>query len=101
TMAAGRAPYRAGSTPDVLRQVCEEEPPPLRKLNPAVPERLEAIVRKLMAKDPADRYATAAEAAEALRREAARLEQPPQRWRRVLGGIAALLLVALGLGEAT
>ena len=40
---------------DILRAVAAEEPPPLRRLNRAVPRDLETIVAKAMAKEPARR----------------------------------------------
>ena len=74
---AGRDALRAADAPaglrrpgpaEVLRQIAEEEPTPLRRLNPAVPRDLETIVLKAMAKEPAARYATAQELADDLRR---------------------------------
>jgi WD40 repeat protein/serine/threonine protein kinase len=53
---------------EILRRIAEEEPQPLRRLNPAVPGDLETIVRKAMDKEPAGRYATAGELADDLRR---------------------------------
>ena len=64
---------------EILRRIADEEPPPLRKVNPAVPADLETIVLKAMAKDPAGRYATAQELADDLRRF---LEDRPIRARR-------------------
>jgi tetratricopeptide (TPR) repeat protein len=64
---------------EILRRVAEEEPAPLRRLNPAVPADLETIVLKATAKDPAGRYATAQELAEDLRNF---LEDRPIRARR-------------------
>src|SRR5262249_49734383 len=43
-----------------------DEPAPLEQLRPDVPPKLAAVVRKLMAKDPARRYQTPAAAAAAL-----------------------------------
>jgi serine/threonine-protein kinase len=51
---------------EILRRIAEQEPIPLRRLNPAVPADLETIVLKATAKDPAGRYATAQELAEDL-----------------------------------
>ena len=52
----------------VLRRVVQEDPRPLRRVNPAVPTDLETIVSKAMAKNPADRYLTAQAMADDLRR---------------------------------
>jgi serine/threonine protein kinase len=44
-----------------------EQPPPIGDSRPDVPPELAAILARLMAKDPAERYASAAEVADALR----------------------------------
>src|SRR5262249_14935782 len=64
---------------EILRRIVDAEPPPPRKLNPAVPSDLETILLKATAKDPAARYATAQELAEDLRNF---LEDRPIRARR-------------------
>jgi serine/threonine protein kinase len=53
---------------EILRKIAQDEPAPLRKLNPAVPQDLETIVHKTLAKNPSDRYATAQELADDLGR---------------------------------
>ncbi len=63
----------------LIRQVMDEEPTPPRKLQPSVPRDLETIVLKAVARQPADRYQTAAELAEDLGRF---LEDRPVRARR-------------------
>jgi serine/threonine protein kinase/tetratricopeptide (TPR) repeat protein len=64
---------------DLLRRIAAEEPPRPRRLNRAVPAELEAVVLKAMEKDPADRYATAQDLADDLRRF---LDDQPVRARR-------------------
>jgi serine/threonine protein kinase/Flp pilus assembly protein TadD len=64
---------------ELLRQIGFEEPRPPRRLNPALPAELETIVLKAMAKEPTERYATAGELADDLRRF---LEDKPIRARR-------------------
>jgi serine/threonine protein kinase/Tfp pilus assembly protein PilF len=64
---------------EILRRIAQEEPPPPRTLNPAVPRDLETILMKAMAKEPAGRYSTAREMAEELQRF---LEQKPILARR-------------------
>ncbi len=65
--AVGRVPYDA-ETPIavVLKHVNDPLPLP-RAVNPGVPEALERVILKAMAKKPEDRYATAGEMVRALR----------------------------------
>src|SRR5581483_6766065 len=75
-LCAGHPPFRADTPLAVLRRVCDDPPRPLREVNPDVPDWLDAIVRKLLAKDPADRFQTAAEVADLLGRHLSHLQQP-------------------------
>ncbi len=65
---AGRPPFVAQSTADILLKVMMEDPPSLRELIPTVPEPLDTIVNKCLAKEPQLRYATARELADDLGR---------------------------------
>ncbi len=78
-MCAGHSPFRAKTTMGVLRRVCDEEPRPLVEINREVPESLEAVIRRLHAKDPAGRYQSAAEVAEVLGWQLAELQRPGPR----------------------
>jgi serine/threonine protein kinase len=71
---AGHPPFRASSSLAILKRVCEETPRPLREINPAIPEWLQTLVARLQAKDPADRFASAAEVAALLSRRLAQLQ---------------------------
>lgn len=64
----GRPPFLGNSFAETLRQVIEEEPPPVRSLNPAVPRDLETICFKCLRKEPGHRYVTAAELRDDLNR---------------------------------
>jgi hypothetical protein len=77
-LCAGRPPFRASSVMAVLKRVCEEEPRPVREVNPEVPEWLAAIIAKLHAKNPDDRFQSAAEVADLLGRHLAHLQHPSQ-----------------------
>jgi serine/threonine protein kinase len=89
-MCTGRPPFQANTTLGVLRRVSEDTPPPVRALNPALPAWLAAVIARLHAKAPAERYQTAAEVAAALasppglpQREAPPdATVPPRRGRR-------------------
>ncbi len=62
----GRPPFPGGSPLDKLLRHREIDPPPLDALLPAADRELAAVVRKMTAKRPADRFANASELAEAL-----------------------------------
>jgi tetratricopeptide (TPR) repeat protein len=75
-MCTGRAPFRAESALAILKKVNEEEPRPIRSRNPDVPDWLVAIIAKLMAKQPDDRYRSASEVAELMGLHLAQLQDP-------------------------
>jgi tRNA A-37 threonylcarbamoyl transferase component Bud32 len=75
-LCTGHPPFRAETPLAVLRRVCDDPVRPPREANPDVPEWLDAIVRKLLAKNPADRFQTATEVAELLGQHLAHLQQP-------------------------
>ncbi|WP_442482223.1 protein kinase domain-containing protein [Aeoliella sp. SH292] len=73
-------PAFGGETPhEVIREIIDSVPTPIRALNPEVPRDLETIVMKCLAKDPAGRYPTADELGQDVR---AFLEGRPIRARR-------------------
>jgi serine/threonine protein kinase len=105
-----RPPFDGRDRHELLRQIADAEPPPLRSINPAIPVVLETIVLKALRKDSADRYATAQEFADDLQRFLDRrpiLARQPgfaerfRVWARrhpaaLLTGAVALLLVTAG-----
>ena len=89
-MIAGQTPFP--SDPKVMsdfeqkRHIIEVEPPRPSRLNTAIPRDLEAICLKAMAKEPAERFVTAADFGEALRRWLANEPtgvEPPTQWNRL------------------
>jgi serine/threonine protein kinase len=75
TLCTGREPFSGSSAVAVLRQVCEVAAPPIRELNPEIPGWLADLVDHLHAKQPADRFTSAAELEKLLRHN---LEHPHQ-----------------------
>jgi tRNA A-37 threonylcarbamoyl transferase component Bud32 len=67
-MLAGRAPFAEGGLAERLFKHCQADPPDVRDFNPAVSEALWALLGRMLAKQPEDRFQTPAELLEALRR---------------------------------
>src|SRR5207253_153342 len=67
-----------GETAAVLHSVSEETPQPIRAINPDIPDWLVAIINKLHARKPEDRFASAAEVADLLGQHRAHGQQPSQ-----------------------
>jgi len=65
---AGRPPFEGKDMPQVLTRVMFEEPLPLERVRPDVPEALAATVRRAMAKESGHRFGSAKELADALTR---------------------------------
>jgi nitrous oxidase accessory protein NosD len=117
---SGRVPFPGSSLSEKWEAHASREPPPLEELCPEAPAGLVLVVRKMMAKRPADRFASAAEVAEALAAHVAgssasfahlratgswsagRLTSVPPRRRRALAlaGVAAAAALLVGLGFA-
>ena len=67
-MVTGRPPFRSQTPLDTVLQVVTEEPVPPKRLNRRVHADLETICLKALSKEPARRYATAADLADDLHR---------------------------------
>jgi eukaryotic-like serine/threonine-protein kinase len=66
-MLAGRPPFSAPSIELLFRAVRHDEPPAIRSLRAEVPREVEAVVSRLLQKDPGRRYRDAGSVAAALR----------------------------------
>lgn len=108
-MATGHAPFRGAHGIEVLRRVSDDTPRPIREVNPEIPAWLTAIINRLMAKKPDERFQSAAEVSALLERCLAHVQNPttvpltaipgyraPARRRRLwtavaLGGLACAI----------
>jgi len=63
---AGKPPFRADSTAALVHRVVNEPPRPLKSAAPETPDKVVALVQRLMAKHPVARYQTAREVIEAI-----------------------------------
>ena len=55
-MLAGKKPFDGGTYAEIITQHLFEAVPDLRQVNPEVPEHVADAIKKMMAKDPADRF---------------------------------------------
>jgi serine/threonine protein kinase/WD40 repeat protein len=105
-----RPAYAGRDRQEVMQQIAFEEPRPPRRWNKAVPVELETIVRKAVGKNLTERYATAQDLADDLRRflddKPIRAKKPTlldwtRKWARrhpgIVGTAIAGLLVAVGI----
>jgi len=121
-MLSGQPPFEGATPVAVALKHLQEEPVPLRKRRPEVPRSVEAIVTRLLAKDPSERYQSADAVLVDLRRsldeigeplagddggEAGEPTQPHNGhkarrkgpWRRIWPwAVAVVLLLALAFG---
>lgn len=67
-MLAGQPPFEGGNLASILAQRLVEDPPSVQALRPAVPNEIERIVRRAMAREPGRRFQTAGDLRDALRR---------------------------------
>ncbi len=98
-MLAGEPPY-TGPTPQAIVARRLVEPPPRLRTIRDVPESLEQAIHRALARNPADRFATAGEFSRALldpARSPVRRHRLSRRWLAV-GGVAAGLAVAATVG---
>ncbi len=95
-MLTGRPPFLRNphhSLQEQMQAVLEQEPPSLRETRPDTPAVLTRIIERCLAKNPADRYATAVEIVNELQ-GAALLTDPHPRPDRQAGGLRPWLLLA-------
>jgi WD40 repeat protein/serine/threonine protein kinase len=76
TLCAGRSPFQADTTAEVLARVAEGTPRPIRSLRPDVPDWLGDLIARLHARRPEDRPASAQEVADLLGKQLALLQAP-------------------------
>ena len=62
-----RRPFEGPTTAQTLAATIDADPPPLESLRPDVPPHLAAVVRRLLAKSPDERYESTRDLARELR----------------------------------
>ncbi|TWU04798.1 protein kinase domain-containing protein [Stieleria varia] len=75
-LCTGHSPFRADTSYAVMRRITDETPRPIRQLNNDIPQWLDAIVMKLLAKSRDDRFDSANQVAELLEACLAHVQEP-------------------------
>ncbi len=63
----GRVPFEAADTPGLMHKHLLQPPPPPQQFRPELPDIIQPVLEKALAKKPADRYPNAKESAEAFK----------------------------------
>ena len=98
----GSPPFRASSTLAILHAIAERSPASIAVLRPEVPKALESVVMRALAKQPADRYQSAADMQRDLSSVLAGLGAPAVNSRAAsrtwLAAWSVFIVTALGIG---
>ncbi len=103
-MLSGVNPFEKGAVAATLVSVVHDAPPPPSATNPAVTPALDALIARMIAKNPTERFGTPTELLEALRAVRAGTARAPRKPRRpfplvsaAAGGGLLLVVVALAV----
>ncbi len=101
---SGQAPYQ-GNTQEILGQIKNKDPVPLRKINPKLPIDIETIVQKCLEKEIVRRYPSARALAEDLHRYLAgepiqarrthKIYRLMKKLRKNKGWLASLIIISM------
>mgnify|MGYP001193106171 CR=1 FL=1 len=105
-MLAGERPFRADSVVALATKIATEDPPPLTARRPEVPPSLKRVVERCLAKQPAQRWQSGCEMANALSKVLAELDETAHKqgrprivplrikWAATMSLIVALVMAA-------
>jgi eukaryotic-like serine/threonine-protein kinase len=106
-MLTGKRMFDGGTPVSIVMKQINEEPVPIRDVDPSIPEPVAAIVGRMLRKDPAQRYASADELIRALdeiknpgatMKPAAQAGPPPRKAAMIALPIAGILIVGIVVG---
>jgi eukaryotic-like serine/threonine-protein kinase len=109
----GRRPFARDTSVETLSAIIRDDPPPIETINPAVPDSLQRLVERCLAKQPQDRYTDTRQIVVELGRirlrevrpedtrtghalsipPAAHVRPGPPTWRRAATGLALVAVV--------
>jgi len=97
-MVTGATPFKGASAKEIVLKQIHEPPPPVREVNPELPEDVALVIEKMMRKEPDERHASA----EALIQDLERIQrvhhygERPSRLRRALVALVMLAILVVG-----
>jgi len=97
-MLGGRRAFSGGSNAAVIAAILDREPPPLRQLQPHIPQTLEHVVAICLRKGPDERWQSAHDVAEELRwmvEDKTPPDEPSRRVRAPIAAVAAAIAVVI------
>jgi beta-lactam-binding protein with PASTA domain/tRNA A-37 threonylcarbamoyl transferase component Bud32 len=95
-MLTGKVPFSGDSAIEIAMKHLNDPPKPPSKIRPEIPEELDAVVLRALAKNPEDRYQTAEEFSEDLHRVEAGLPLAPETSEAATALLAGAALVGDG-----
>ena len=104
-VATGRRPFDGDSAASVIGAILKDDPPPISTRAPLIPSALDHVVERCLAKDPDERWQSAADVGAVLRwiassggEQPAGKREPRRPWREYAAwSVAAILLTALAI----
>ena len=100
-MLTGKVPFSGDSAIEIAMKHLNEPPKPPSKIRPEVPEELDAVVLRALAKNPEDRYQTAEEFSEDLHRVEAGLPLAPETSEAATALLTGVAVPLAGDGGST
>src|SRR6185503_17990143 len=106
-MLTGKRMFDGGTPVSIVMKQSNEEPVPIREVDPTVPEAVAAVVGKMLRKDPAQRYASADDLIRALdeiknpgatAKPGTQAGPPPRKAAMIALPIAGILVVGIVVG---
>jgi serine/threonine-protein kinase len=94
-MLTGKRAFDGDSATAVRLAILEREPPKVSSLQPLVPPAVDEIVRRLLAKDPDERWQTADDVLAELKRVSESSTRPHPRTGAMWKAVAAILITAI------